>query len=215
LAIVVWQVVARVGDSPDSPSPTGGGNPTTTSICPDPGNWEPAEHPDDGRVHGGRLSYPRLRGSWSAPGIDPRLPFGRDVVTQMLTVHEGYSDSSSWVASVLVGELYAGDGFYSPEEASDIVTRCIVRTFYGDAAVERNDIQNAGITFQGYSGWIIETDLSFDIENLPTKSERVVIIIVATSELTASLFYSSIPEDSPQEAFDGAQIALDGLRVDD
>ena len=44
-------------------------------------------------------------------------------------------NGSSWVASILVAELMAGDGFYTPEQGAQIVVRCILGKFYGDNPV--------------------------------------------------------------------------------
>jgi hypothetical protein len=215
LGIIAWQVAIRIGGDPSIDDlPTS--NPTSTTICPPQGEFFRGNHPNDGRVYGGQLSYPLLLPPWSAVQEDEsRVPFGRDIAEQTIPVHLYYDGNQSWVASILIGELYAGDGFFTPEEGSQIVTQCIVRTFYGDAAVERNDLQNQAITLDGYDGWLVETTLSFDIPGLPTKSEWVVIVIVATSEMSSSIFYASIPEDSPDAAFAGAQAAWDGLRVEE
>ncbi|MDR1213567.1 MAG: DUF2510 domain-containing protein [Propionibacteriaceae bacterium] len=217
VAVAVWYVLTYVvgGDSDDGPNDTPAGNPTTT-VCP-PMPEEPLptkDHPSDGRVHGGRLSYPTLGSPWDGVKPDDRLPFGADVSEQSYTVHPFYAGLSSWVASVLVGELRAGDGFYSPEEGSEIVFRCIKGTFYGDAEVEQHDIRNEALTLDGYEGWVVETNLTFDIPNLPTKSEWVVVIIVATSAESASIFYSSVPEDSPEQIFHDTRSAIAELQVD-
>jgi hypothetical protein len=216
LAVIVWQVLARSGGDPADPGePTQ--PPNTGSVCPPEQDSERAPHPPNSdRVYGGRLSYPLLTSPWSpVDTTETRVPFGRDIAYQSVLVHANYKGGKeSWVASILVGELYAGDGFYDPEQASEIVTRCIVRSFYDDAAVTRADVQNKSITLDGHDGWLIETNLHFNIPGLATKSEWVVIAIVATSELTSSLFYASVPEDSPQAAFDGAEAAYEGLRVE-
>jgi hypothetical protein len=215
VAVVIWQVITHLG--PIGDGPTGGDPPIndpTTTACPPTSDPFQDSHPKDGRVHGGGLSFPELLSPWSGVSYDDRVPFGRDVSEQVIAVHANYSPGQNWVASILVGELYTGDGFYTPEEGSEIVTRCIVKTFYGDADVTRTDVRSEATTLQGHDAWLIETNLSFDIPNLPTKSEWVVIMIVATSDLSSSIFYASIPEDSPPEAFDGTQLAIENLTVD-
>ena len=44
---------------------------------------EPEADPNDGRVHGGPLSYPTLVPPWGAPVPDDRVPFGTDVLSQL------------------------------------------------------------------------------------------------------------------------------------
>ena len=39
---------------------------------------------------------------------------------------------------MLVGELQAGDGFFTPEQGSQIVVKCILGEFYGNAEVTSN-----------------------------------------------------------------------------
>jgi hypothetical protein len=217
LAVLGWYLVTHVlgsssgGDPDDDPA----GNPTVT-VCPPQSESPPPtrSHPNDGRTHGGRLSYPTLGSPWGWVQSDDRLPFGSDVSEQTVPIHESYAINMSWVASLLVGELRAGDGFYSPEEGSEIVLRCILGTFYGDAEVTRADVRDQAMTLDGYEGWVVETNLSFDIPNLPTKSEWVVVIIVATSAESSSIFYSSIPEDSPDQVFEDTRATIDSLIVD-
>lgn len=175
-----------------------GGN-STTNPCPvNTASMAPIQHTNDGRVHGGLLSYPMLGSPWSAPQPDTRVPFGRDVHEQVVTVEESYAPGSSWVASVLVGELVAGDGFFSPQEGSEIVVKCLIGKFYGDAQVGREDKVSKATTVGGKDAWLVETHLTFDIKNLKTKGETAIVLIVATSTDASSLFYASIPDTSPQ-----------------
>jgi hypothetical protein len=175
-----------------------GGN-STTNPCPvNTQSLAPVNHTADGRVHGGLLSYPRLGTPWSAPTTDIRVPFGRDVAEQEVVIEPNYKGSSSWVASVLVAELAAGDGFFSPQEGSEIVVKCLIGAFYDNATVTRDDKVSKAMTVGGKDAWLVETHLSFDIPNLKTKGETAIVLIVATSTDTSSLYYASIPDTSPQ-----------------
>jgi hypothetical protein len=122
VVIVVIGVIAvrAIGGSTGT---TGGGTGTQPSqdVCPTSTAEPTTNQPDanDGRVHGGPISYPRLGEPWSGPLTDNRVPFGRDVQKQQVTDQANYDDSgNSWVASVLVAELMAGDGFYTPEQGA-------------------------------------------------------------------------------------------------
>jgi hypothetical protein len=173
------------------------------------------DHPSDGRVYGGDLSYPRLGRPWSAPDTDNRVPFGRDVAEQEIMIHEntsGQGDWAGWVVSVLVGQLYAGDGFYAPQEASDIVNRCIFGEFYGNTTITQDVQRSEAYSVDGYDGWITETNLSFSIPGLATTSELAIVIIVATGEMTSSIFYASVPNDATQYQSD-VDAAIAGLKV--
>jgi len=207
IALVAWYVVTQVFGGTVIPQPTDNpGGTSTTAICPkQPAANERVDHPNDGRVYGGGLSYPMLGAPWSYPDTgENRVPFGRDVATQNILIHSnpnatGPDDWQAWVASVLVGELNAGDGFYPPEQASQIVNKCIIGKFYGtQSVVTPNVLRSEPFKVDGYDGWITETDLSFDIPNLDTTSELAIVIIVATSDMSSSIFYASIPNDAMQ-----------------
>lgn len=216
LVIIVVGVMAirAIGDGS---GPLGGGQPGgqgSQDVCPqqEAPTTEPEADPNDGRVHGGPVSYPRLGDPWDSPQPDDRVPFGLDVMKQDVMVEPNYQPSSSWVASVLVGELQAGDGFYTPEQGAEIVVKCILGAFYGDNEVERADKQNKKMTVDGHDAWIVESQLSFDIEGLKTKGELLIVVIVATGA-TAGLYYASIPDSTP-ELVEPARDALKNLKVD-
>lgn len=174
----------------------------TADVCPKPRAFDPTEtiephaHPS-GRVQGGKLSYPTLGQPWGAVESEPRLPFGRDVFKQDVILHPNYDGNHSWVASILVGELVAGDGFFSPEQGAEIVTRCVLGVFYADAEVTRQDRVNQAMTLDGKDAWIVEMHLGFDIPRLDETGETAIIIIVATDVESSSIYYASIPDSRP------------------
>lgn len=177
---------------------TAGGN-STAKVCPvNTQSLAPVQHTNDGRVHGGMLSFPVLADPWSPPQGDTRVPFGRDVNEQYVTVEANYDSGHSWVASLLVAELAAGDGFFSPQEGSEIVVKCLIGAFYDNAVVTREDKVSKATTVGGKDAWLVETHLTFDIPKLKTKGETAIVLIVATSTEASSLFYASIPDTSPQ-----------------
>ena len=214
LAVLGWFALNNLGGIlGGKPSP--GSNPTQ-NVCPKPvtGTATPAPAPNDGRVHGGALSYPQLGSPWGAPSPETRVPFGRDVLTQIVPVEPNYNGSNSWVASVLVGELVAGDGFFSPQQGSEIVVKCIMGVFYDDAEVVRDDKVNKATTVDGKEAWLVETHLSFDIPNLQAKGELAIIMIVATKAESSSIYYASIPDNADQQLVRDARNAMADLRVE-
>jgi hypothetical protein len=168
--------------------------------------------PNDDRVHGGPVSYPLLGDPWDDPKGDVRVPFGRDVSSQEVMIERNYTPNNHWVASVLVGELRAGDGFFTPEQGSQVVVKCILGAFYGDNEVKSNVKVNQAATIDGREGWLVESQLSFDIDGLETKGELLIVAIVTTGS-TAGLFYASIPDTAPQ-LVQPARSALQNLQVD-
>jgi hypothetical protein len=174
---------------------------------------DPLPDPADGRVHGGPLSYPMLGSPWEAPHPDNRVPFGSDAQIQAVTDQLDYDGRGhSWVASVLVAELQAGDGFFSPQQGSQIVVRCILGTYYGDAAVTSDVKVDKRATIDGHDAWIVESQLSFDIPGLRAQGERLIVAIVSAGA-TSGLYYASIPDTQP-ELVEPARTALEQLQVD-
>ena len=214
--VVVGVFAVRAATNGGGGSGTGPNGQDTSSVCPpEPtASQAPPSTPADGRVHGGPLSYPQLGSPWGAPRYgEDRVPFGSDVVTQSITVEPNYAPDSSWVASVLVGELQAGDGFFTPEQGSQIVVRCILGKFYGNNPVTSDVVQNKATQIDGKEAWVVESKLSFDIPNLQTKGERLIVAIVQATPERSGLFYASIPDTTPQ-LLQPARDALKQLKVD-
>ena len=211
--LIVVFVVQRGGDvilGNDPPPPSGT---PSSDVCPEEREGTPEPQPGDDRVHAGKMSYPRLGSPWSAPEPESRVAFGKGVLIQHVQT-ETQSDGQPWLAAVLVGELVAGDGFFTPKDGAAIVVKCVSGTFYGNSAVTRNDRRNEAIQVDGHDAWIIESSLGFDIPGLEAKSERLIVVIVDTGTGSSGLFYASIPENALQY-LEPAQTALDQLTVDD
>jgi hypothetical protein len=201
IVIVVIAVIAirAVSGGTNIATPPGGGGPVPQDTCPPKRSEtpQPDADPNDGRVHGGPLSYPTLGAPWGAPVTDDRVPFGSDVLSQLVTIESNYQPGQNWVASVLVGELQAGDGFFTPEQGSQIVVKCILGKFYGNAQVASDVKKNEATTVDGREAWLVESQLSFDIPNLKTKGELLIVVIVSAGA-RSGLYYASIPDTSPE-----------------
>jgi len=174
---------------------------------------EPPSHPADGRVHGGPVSYPMLGPPWGWPQGENRVPFGSDVQSQVVPVETDYDgNGNNWVASVLVGELQAGDGFFTPEQGSQIVVKCILGAFYGNNPVKSNVKVNEKTTIDGHEAWLVESQLTFDIAGLKAKGELLIVAIVSAGN-RSGLYYASISDTTP-ELVQPARDALEQLQVD-
>jgi len=216
VAVLVVAVVAlrAIGGGEVAGPGTPGGQPTQEP-CPEQAveTPSPRQQPADGRVHGGPLSFPQLGPPWEPPTAENRVPFGRDVLTQMVTVEPNYAGpGTNWVASVLVGELQAGDGFFTPQQGSKIVVRCILGKFYGDAEVDSDVKIDRATRIDNHDAWLVESQLSFDIPGLQTKGELLIVAIVATGS-GAGIYYASIPDSRP-ELVQPARDSLKALQVD-
>ena len=218
VVLLIWFITQGGAGSiipgiPAQPSGTASAN-----ICPKPDATATATAPaqaNDGRVHGGRISYPLLPEPWGEVTGDNRVPFGRDVASQTVLQEDNYDgEGHSWVSSVLIGELVAGDGFFSPKEGSEIVMKCVVGEFYGDAVVARKDNSSKQITVDGNEAWYLESHLTFDIPNLITKGETAIVVIVDTGADSSSLYYASIPDTADPALMTDARNLVGKLRVD-
>jgi hypothetical protein len=218
IIIIVVAVLAIRAVTGGDTGTTGGGPAAQPSqdACPPQSTASPdapASHPADGRVHGGPVSYPQLGSPWSAPQPESRVPFGSDVQSQVVGVETNYDgQGSNWVASILVGELQAGDGFFTPEQGSQIVVKCILGSFYGNNPVKSNIKVNEKLTIDEHEGWLVESQLTFDIEGLETKGELLIVAIVSAGN-RSGLYYASIPDTTP-ELVQPARDALKQLQVD-
>jgi hypothetical protein len=219
IGIIIVAVIAirAVTGGPD-PGTTGGpvAQPSQDACPPQitpSAEPSPPTPPADGRVHGGPVSYPQLGSPWGAPQGDNRVPFGSDVQSQLVLVEQDYDGSgTNWVASVLVGELQAGDGFFTPEQGSQIVVKCILGAFYGNNPVNSDVKVNEKTTIDGHEAWLVESHLTFDIAGLETKGELLIVAIVSAGN-RSGLYYASIPDTTP-ELVQPARDALRDLQVD-
>jgi len=218
VGLLVWFVTQGFGGVLPGPRP----DPTTAgsasaNICPkvdDTSSATAPTQPNDGRVHGGKISYPQLGSPWGEVGGDNRVPFGRDVASQVVVQEADYDgEGHSWVSSVLVGELVAGDGFFSPKEGSEIVMKCVVGTFYSDAVVARKDVSSRQLTVDGREAWYLESHLTFDIPGLETKGETAIVVIVDTGADSSSLYYASIPDTADPQLMADARRLVTELTV--
>jgi Protein of unknown function (DUF2510) len=218
IVIIVVAVLAIRAVTGGVSSTTGGpvGQPSQ-DFCP-PENTAspdaPASHPADGRVHGGPVSYPQLGPPWGPPQGPPNpVPFGTDVQTQMVLDQLNYDDQgNNWVASILVAELQAGDGFFTPEQGSQIVVKCILGAFYGNHPINSNVKVNERTTIDGHDAWLVESELTFDIPNLEAKGEYLIVAIVSADN-RSGLYYATIPDTLP-ELVQPARDTLKQLQVD-
>jgi hypothetical protein len=217
IVIVVIAVLAiravTGGETGTSGAPPGQ---PTQDACPPENTASPeasVTHPADGRVHGGPVSYPMLGPPWAAPRSDRRVPFGSDVQSQLVLDQPNYDGQGhDWVASILVGELQAGDGFFTPEQGSQIVVKCILGAFYGDNPVTSNVKVNEKATIDGHEAWLVESHLTFDIAGLKAKGELLIVAIVSAGN-RSGLYYASIPDTTP-DLVQPARDTLKELQVD-
>ena len=219
LLVLVVVAVFAIRAATSGGGATAGGDTSgqaSTEACPPQRSDSPSPSAPstDGRVHGGPVSYPLLPSPWLAPTGENRVPFGVNVLSQNVLVEQNYDGAGSdWVASVTIGELQAGDGFFTPQQGSQIVVKCILGAFYGKNQVNSDVIVDKATTIDGHDAWIVESKLTFDITGLQTKGERLIVAIVQASDASSGLYYASIPDTTPQ-LLQPARDALANLKVD-
>ena len=219
IVIIVVAVLAIRAVTGGDTGTTGGGpvGQPSQDFCP-PENTAspdaPVSHPADGRVHGGPVSYPMLGPPWGPPQGPPNpVPFGTDVQTQMVLDQLNYDgQGTNWVASILVAELQAGDGFFTPEQGAQIVVKCILGAFYGNHPINSDMKVNEKTTIDGHDAWLVESQLTFDIPKLEAKGEYLIVAIVSAGN-RSGLYYATIPDTLP-ELVQPARDTLQQLQVD-
>ena len=220
IVIIVVAVLAIRAVTGGDTGTTGGGpvGQPSQDFCP-PENTAspdaPVTHAADGRVHGGPVSYPLLGSPWGPPQGPPNpVPFGTDVQTQMVLDQLNYDgQGTNWVASILVAELQAGDGFFTPEQGAQIVVKCILGAFYGNHPINSDMKVNEKTTVDGRDAWLVESQLTFDIPNLEARGEYLIVAIVSAGN-RSGLYYATIPDTLP-ELLQPARDTLAQLQVDD
>ncbi|MCB0912055.1 MAG: DUF2510 domain-containing protein, partial [Propionibacteriaceae bacterium] len=218
VVVVVAFVVRGMGGSVPGLPQIPGSNPTGTyspDICP-PGSDQtvpPSAPAQAGWISSGKLAFPEMGGEWQTQ-YDNRVPWGSLAMEQLVVVQSDYDGESGhdWVASVLVSDLFVGDGFASTKVAAETVLKCVLGIYYSDTAVTEQQISSAKHNVDGHNGWLIETQLSFDIPGLETKGERVLLLVVQTGTDDYGLFYASIP-DPRNDLLPDAEQAMAGLKV--
>ena len=197
LVVVVGLVVRSVGGGLEVGDPGPPQSTSTRELCPLPAVAGPSAALGGDRVVSGSLSYPRLGAPFNAPNDDNRVPYGREIRSQEATVEARPDGTLLWVAQILIARLTAGDGFFAVQDGATIIADCVTGLFYGNVAVQRTDLRNEAITLSGRDGWLIEAHLTFDVPDIKTTGETMIIIVVETDD-GAGLFYGSLPDTSPQ-----------------
>jgi hypothetical protein len=155
-----------------SPPPSPSDPPSKRSVpCPVGDPSATAAHPNDGRVHGGRLSFPRI-GFYEQPGPKYGLSWFYDVGSQSQTTEPGWE---SWFA---VGELATAPGFETPREAVDSSMQCTINQGWFSGFTGRKDLRDEKFTLDGREGWILSTEVRVDNPSISVEGDVVTIMII-------------------------------------
>lgn len=147
---------------------------------------------DDGRTHGGPLSFASLPDPWSAPHGSKRFPFSRDSYVQAQRIES--ETELGWQASAQVGVVEMED-YPGPEPAANILLQCLMTSdFYRSVDVTLAESEYTEVDITGTPGVRVDALLTFDHPDLNTRGSEVRIIVVETDPTT--YYFHAVPQES-------------------
>jgi hypothetical protein len=164
-----------------TPSPT-----EQLRACPEGQPTVRQDHPTDGRIHGGGLSFPEAKGWDSSSGAE--FSWAYDVGEQMIM-----AESPNWYANLAVGALFTGDGFDEPRRSAELVMQCVITSGLYPKFTGREPVWSKKVTVDGRPGWSIRAEIRVDDPKLDTKGDTVEVIVVDTdSPESLSMFIGAV-----------------------
>lgn len=203
---------------PQTPTPTPSQSRPTPTPSPEPTSEEPLQpcpvgeptvrqdHPADGRVHGGDLSFPRVSGWQDAPGTE--FSWAYDVGEQMKL-----AESPDWFANLAVGALFTGDGFDEPKRAAELVMQCVITSGLYPYFTDRKDIWSKSVTVDGHPAWSIRADIEIEDPELEATGDTVDVIVVDTGSPESLSMFMGAASIGDQKLQRTMNQTIDRLRV--
>lgn len=164
-----WDDSSPVPTEPASPSPSGSASGRQT--CPEGDPARTALHPEDDRVHGGRLSMPAVDG-YSDPEPEYRLSWMYDTNGMQQTTEPG------WVSIFAVGEVPRTDGFDSLRSAARASMQCAVDTSWYLHFTGSRNIRDEATTVDGHRAWVLSTEVRVDDPNIEAAGDQLTFVVV-------------------------------------
>ena len=211
---------ARPSPTPSStPSPTPADSQTPSrsaatiarpaAHCPAGEPTQSVQHPDDGRVYGGDLSFePVSGGGFGSPKIDDTLGWWYDEHAQLADAGSGRT------ARIAVGTVAIQSGFQTPAQAARSSLLCAIRT--GDYAgyTGHRTVRSGSITVDGQQAAEFIADVEVNRSGRVAGDRISVIVVNAGPPGSYSIFLASSPlEDSTRSKI--VSSALKSLKVGD
>ncbi|MCW2811540.1 MAG: hypothetical protein JWP61_1998 [Friedmanniella sp.] len=167
--------------SPGSPSAPG------TAPCPEGQPTARQDHPVDGRVHGGGLSFAEQPGFTETPQ-GSGLSWAYDVGAQEKRVEP------HWFSLLAVGALSTVDGFEQPEQAAELVMECTATSSYYQDFTGRDDLSSAAVTVHGHPGWLLRSRITIDSPDIAATGDVVEVLVVDLgSPESLAMFWGAAP----------------------
>ena len=180
--------------TPSSPSPSPTPTPTPNASTPPPMTSCPVgdptarqDHPSDGRIHGGGLSFPKQQG-WDPSALKTGLTWAYDVDGQDKTIEE------QWFAMFAVGALSTADGFEAPQQAAEGVMECTATSEYYEGFQSRRDVFSRPVTVAGHPAWEIRSEIRVKSPKTTLPGDVVDVVVVDLDSPEAlAMFWGAVP----------------------
>jgi hypothetical protein len=175
-------LVPLPSDGP-SPSETAGAAP-----CPVGSPFSRQDHPQDGRVHGGGLSFPQQPG-WTSPGPQASVfTWAYDLGETDIQLEQ------TRYASYAVGAVSVADGFEDPRSAARLAMRCTVESALYSNVSNRTDLVDQETTVNGYPAWTVRSEIRTYDARTSYQGDTVQITVVDLgTEDALAFFWGSAP----------------------
>jgi hypothetical protein len=176
---------------PSSPTPP---TPRPVVRCPKGNPNLRAQHPTDGRVYGGNLSFEE-QPTFERAAPEPRFSFAYDVVQQTLSV----SQDPAWIAQLAVGRLPGRVGFArDARNTVENLVHCVISgNMYSPYLPTRTDIRSESLSIDGHSGWLIESEITVERPDLTVAGDHTIFIVVRDGK-DWGFFFGAVPIGNAQ-----------------
>ena len=196
----------RSRTSSATPSPSSSPSPTPSEVpssepCPIGDPFSRQEHPRDGRVHGGGLSFPEQPG-WQDPGVQSSaFTWAYDLGETDLQL------AQTRFAAYAVGAVSVADGFEDPRSAAALIVSCTVTSPLYSAVSGTTELVDEETAVDGYPAWSLRVDVRTDGVGTSDAGDTVQVTVVDLgSPESLAFFWGSAPigDDAFQSRLDQA-----------
>ncbi len=166
-----WDEQGRPSKTPSTAESTQTAR-SSTVPCPelDPNARE--THPDDGRVHGGKLAFDLVGDGYGQPTSTWALPFMTDTQRQSQMTEPG---GESWSG---VGQVRRTEGFETPKAAAIHALECTIRPDLFDGFSSRTDKVSKPVVIGGKKGWKLSSEIRVDSDTLSVEGDLVTFVFI-------------------------------------
>lgn len=199
--VSAWDETSSPDPSPSDETPPG------QMSCPHGDPYAQSDHPADGRVHGGGLSFAEVGNGYGSPATEMMLSWMNDTQSQDQVTEPG------WISVFAVGAVESQPYFDSLEGVATSSMECGITNGWYSGFTGRTDLRNEPMTVDGHDAYIVEAEVRVDKEGLSVEGDVLTFVAVQTGKDTYGVFMAMAPiGDEPRLAI--ADGVLESLRVD-